>query len=90
LPSERAPITKPGEYWGTGPELSRERPNLDNKAAKGFLEAVSKRIFGDKFDYSLVEFRSLNHKVTLIVKTTGKQFEITPFRHLISEDGLGH
>lgn len=77
------------QYWGTGPELSQIRETMDSLKAQQLFVSLSMRLFGGTFDYSQVEFRSLNHPVTLIVKETGEPFEITPFRHLKSEDGLG-
>jgi hypothetical protein len=62
---------------------------MDQREAQRLFIGLSMRIFGDRFDYSLVEFRSLNHPVTLIDTTTGETFDVTPYRHFMAEDGHG-
>lgn len=82
--------SQPGtQYWGTGPELSQFRETMDSLEAQKLFIGLSRRIFGVRFDYSFVEFRSLNHPVTLVDTTTGETFDVTPYRHFIAEDGHG-
>jgi hypothetical protein len=84
-------MRQPGsQFWGTGMELSQIRDTLDPIQAKDFLVALSTRLFGDTYDYSKIEFRSLNHNVVLIVRATGEEIVTTPFRHLMTEDGRGY
>ncbi len=86
-----SPSTQPGsQFWGTGPELSQFRETMDQAEAQRLFIGLSMRIFGERFDYSLMEFRSLNHPVILIDTTTGEKFETTPYRHFLSEDGHGY
>lgn len=63
---------------------------MDQSEAQRLFVGLSMRIFGSRFDYSLMEFRSLNHNVTLIDTTTGEEFQTTPYRHFLSEDGHGY
>jgi len=82
--------SQPGtQYWGTGSELSQFRETMDSLEAQKLFVSLSRRIFGSRFDYSLVEFRSLNHPVTLIDMATGETFSVTPYRHFTAEDGHG-
>jgi len=85
-----SPSIQPGsQFWGTGPELSQFRETMDQSEAQRLFIGLSMRIFGNRFDYHLMEFRSLNHSVTLIDTTTGKTFDVTPYRHFTAEDGHG-
>lgn len=82
---------QPGsQFWGTGPDLTSFREVMDQSEAQRLFVGLSMRIFGSRFDYSLMEFRSLNHNVTLIDTTTGEEFQTTPYRHFLSEDGHGY
>lgn len=77
------------QFWGTGTELTDLREILDPVRAKAFLETISRRVFGDTFDYSLVEFRGVHLPITLKVVETGEIFETTFYEHITSEDGKG-
>jgi hypothetical protein len=82
---------QPGsQFWGTGPELSEFRETMDSVEAQKLFIGLSQRIYGSRFDYSAVEFRSLNHPVTLTDTTTGETFSTTPYRHFVTEDGHGY
>lgn len=50
-----------------------------------FIEKA-KKVHGDKYDYSKVDYKKANVKVTIICKTCGKEFMQTPNSHL---DGHG-
>lgn len=78
------------QFWGTGIELLEIRNSLDPIGAKGLVETLGRRLFGLKFDYSLVEFRGLNLPVTIVDNETGISFMVTPYQHLITEDGYGN
>lgn len=83
-------LIQPPRYWGTSVELDGQRRNdLNQQQAGEALIGISKRIFGDRFDYSQVVFRSLNHSIILTDRTTGETFKVTPYKHLLSEDGHG-
>ena len=82
---------QPGsQFWGTGPELSALRETLDPVAARDFIAMLGDRLFPGTYDYSLVEFRGLNLPVRLRIADTGEVIEVTPYRHLTSEDGRGN
>ncbi len=82
---------QPGsQFWGTGPELTTIRTTMDQAEAQRLFIDLSRRVFGERFDYRFMEFRSLNHNIKLIDTTTGEQFETTPYRHFLSEDGHGY
>lgn len=82
---------QPGsQFWGTGTELTELRDNLDPVAARTLIEALGRRLFGDVYDYSKVEFRGLNLPVKFIVASTGEEIETTPYRHFMTGDGRGY
>ncbi len=86
-----SPTKQPGsQFWGSGVELTRVRDNLDPVEAQALIATLGQRIFGDRFDYSRVEFRGLNLPVKIIVRSTGAVIETTPFQHLTTEDGYGY
>ena len=55
--------------------------NSTRKSSEKFIEE-SKIIHGDKYDYSLVNYKSAHSHITLICKKCGKIFKITPHEHL--------
>ena len=77
------------QFWGTGTDLTDLRDTLDPVRARVFLETISRRVFGDTFDYSLVEFRGVHLPIQLKVVATGEVFETTFYKHITSEDGKG-
>jgi hypothetical protein len=82
---------QPGsQFWGTGVDLTEFRDTLDPIEARMFLETLGRRLFGDKYDYSLVEFRGLNLNAKFRIAETGEIIETTPYRHLMTEDGRGY
>jgi hypothetical protein len=84
-------MRQPGsQFWGTGQELTTLREGMDQSEAQRLFIGLSMRIFGGRFDYSKLEFRSLNHNVLLCDRETGEWFETTPYRHFLSEDGHGY
>jgi hypothetical protein len=85
LPAKQSP-----PYWGTAVELSQSTRKINARQANDFFVRVSRKVFPGKFDYSLVVFRSLNHPVQIVDKKTKKVFKVTPFDHLMSEDGYGN
>ena len=78
------------QFWGTGMELTQLRETLDPVQARAFLESLGRRLFGDKYDYSQLEFRGLNINAKFVIAATGEIIETTPYRHLITEDGRGY
>jgi len=86
---------QPGsQYWGTGSELESTRKNSDREKMERFITKLGKKLYGTTFIYTSMEFRGLHLPVTIIVKGTknkpGPTLRITPFAHLMSEDGYGH
>lgn len=51
-----------------------------------FIEK-SKKIHGDKYDYSKTNYINSNTKITLICKNCGKEFEIEPRSHISQKSG---
>lgn len=78
------------QFWGTGTELMSVRENMDPIKARQLITALGTRLFGDRYDYTGVEFRGLYLPVTLVDRLTGERLEVTPYEHLTSEDGYGH
>lgn len=78
------------QFWGTGIELLEIRNSLDPIEARLLVETLGRRLFGLKFDYSLVEFRGLNLPITLVDNETGSNLIVTPYWHLMTEDGYGN
>jgi hypothetical protein len=52
-----------------------------NMNLNSFIKRSIKR-WGDKYDYSLVDYKNCKEKVKIIYKKTGEIFEQTPFGHL--------
>lgn len=77
------------QFWGTGTELMSIRKNMDPVKARQLIAGLGYRIFGDRFDYSNVEFRGLYLPMTIIDTQTGAELNVTPYDHLISKDGYG-
>ena len=48
----------------------------------------ARKVHGDKYDYSLVEYKGANVKVEIICKKCGKHFKQTPHNHLHSQGCL--
>jgi hypothetical protein len=63
---------------------------MDQAEAQRLFVGLSMRIFGNRFSYEKLEFRSLNHNVLLYDRDTDTWVETTPYRHFLSEDGHGY
>ena len=55
------------------------------KTTEQFIEET-KLIHGDRYDYSLVDYKGNKIKVKIICRKCGKVFEQTPLRHLIGDN----
>jgi len=64
-------------YGGCGCQQCSNNKKLNTQT---FIEK-SKKLYGDKFDYSLVDYKNMHTKVKLICKHHG-EFEQTPMTHL--------
>ena len=78
------------QFWGTGSDLMALREILDPLGAKELIVNIGKKMFGGRYDYTLLDFRGLNLPVTIIDTQTGQHLIITPYWHLMTEDGLGN
>jgi hypothetical protein len=79
------------QFWGTGTDLTMFRNNVMTPIeARQMIEGLGRRLFGDQYDYSEVEFRGLNLPVTIIDTTTSERITVTPYWHLMTEDGRGN
>lgn len=82
---------KHGEFWmlpanhrkGDGcPKCKSEKQSIGKEE---FIRRAKEK-FGDKFDYSKVEWKGTKYKVTIICPKHG-EFEVTPEHHLTSKNG---
>jgi hypothetical protein len=67
--------------------LHKQYIRLTNEEKANIFIKKSKEKFGDKFDYSKVEYIDANTPVTLVCKEHG-EFNVDMYRHLYSKDGL--
>ena len=67
--------------------LHKQYIRLTNEERANIFIKKSKERFGDKFDYSKVEYIDANTPVTLVCKEHG-EFNVDMYKHLYSKDGL--
>ena len=55
------------------------------RTKEGFIQDA-KNIHGDKYDYSLVEYKGVDYKVDIVCSVHNeKPFPITPYKHLLGQ-----
>jgi very-short-patch-repair endonuclease len=79
-PNQHLFTTKEGGCKICGFQASQKDNLFRNKKERSEFVKYCKNIFGNKYDYSKIEYRNMNTKITLTCKDHG-DFEISPGKH---------